>query len=93
MTSNYVLPLNQTKATQLVPYATYPYKKNPVVLCGNYHRKYHRKLPQDMSCGILGRTTGQYHTLVTTGVPQVSTTQVPQGNTAHFLWYLPQEVP
>ena len=51
-----------------------PLQNIPVVLCGNYHRKYHRKLPQDMSCGILGRTTGKYHR----SVPQEYHRSVPQ---------------
>ena len=57
----------------------------PDTSCGTYHRKYHRKLPQ--VCGILGHTTGQYHTLVTTGIPQVSTTGIPQVSTTG----IPQE--
>ena len=59
----------------------------PHTSCGTYHRKYHRKLPQ--VCGVLGHTTGQYHTLVTTWIPQVSTTGIPQVSTTG----LPQELP
>ena len=63
-------------------HVTRPYKKflwYSVVITTGSTTGFDRKLPQDMSCGILGRTTGQYHTLVTTGVSQVSTTHTTTG--------------
>ena len=88
-----------------VPHARYHRSTTgiPQVSTTGIPQEYHRnttgipqvsttELPQEYHRSVVfwDNTTGQYHTLITTGIPQVSTTGIPQGSTTGITTGLPQ---